>query len=173
MKRIIGLIGLVALLATAGCRFDHTEAEHFHGFGHQPQLREKGWCDLLPVQQPGTTLFRLRKARIMIPDWQAPSSDYLEFVLPTGDVRMGRVFRMAEVSVWNVGMVHRFGRGQVDDGSIRVVRQGKAEYEIEIASPQLPSSLNGVHIFVLSQDPPEPLRDTWVRTDQAHRDAIE
>jgi len=83
-------------------------------------------------------------------------------VLPCKDVSMGKVFEMEKSNAWSVARPYWIGSGKVSDGTIRIVRQGKAEIEIEISSSQLRTPITGVHIFKLCQDPPGPLRDMLI-----------
>jgi len=107
-------------------------------------------------------MFRLVHSYVAIPDWQAPAAEYLEFVLPSGKVRMGRAFDMEECNAWSVARPYWIGRGQVGDGTIRIVRQGKAEIEIEISSTRLGPPITGVHLFKLANNPPAPLKNMLI-----------
>ena len=151
MKR---LVAVTAFLALAGCHRDYTRAEMFGGFDHQAQVDTPAWCTLEATPSVGRTLFRLVHSYVAFPDWQAPAAEYLEFVLTYREIGMGKVFAMGECNAWSVASPYWSGRGQVTDGTIRVVRQGKAEIEIEISSPQLRPPITGVHLFKLSESPP-------------------
>jgi hypothetical protein len=154
MKR---LAAVIVFLAVAGCHRDYTKAEFFGGFDHQAQIGPPVWCTLEATPNAGRTLFRLVHPYVAFPDWQAPAAEYLEFVLTYREIGMGKVFAMGECNAWSVASPYWIGRGQVTDGTIRVVRQGKAEIEIEISSPQLRPPITGVHLFKLSEGPPSEL----------------